>query len=483
MSENRITAGSMLNGRVARGDEAVDQDTRREDVRGATDSSTAESQARPVPTISSSDYPTPHSILDTEELVWDEDAQPIDNYRALGQRLAAAGDIYRRPEYASGLLLAAAGCPNIAPVIIDKGNRLAAVIADRIRLRVLKEGKTRGHCISASHLNTMLLSEAFLQQFRPVDDVVRVAHYLPDYTLLRPGYNDGGPGQRLLYVGSEPKIEHSLDAINAFLDVMEFATLADRSNAVAAALTVLLRNFWPGAKPINLVTASKSHAGKDTVILFACGHTPHVSVSYQTTDWALERSCVGALRHSPNTGVLIVENARLDQGNKRIASGFLERLVTDPEPFYFSTGTGGPTRTTNHLVLAISTNYGTVSEDLLNRGLPINLEPKGNIADRKSPIGNPKLEYLPQNQERIEAELHGMIARWVAAGRPIDRDAKHSFSQWAQVIGGILKVSNFGHFLANNLMRKTADDPLRRRWVFSALPDPTSGSEPMTGPI
>jgi hypothetical protein len=36
-------------------------------------------------------------------------------------------------------------------------------------------------------------------------------------------------------------------AIDAFLDVMAFASNADRTNAVALALTVLLRNFWPGA--------------------------------------------------------------------------------------------------------------------------------------------------------------------------------------------------------------------------------------------
>ena len=37
---------------------------------------------------------------------------------------------------------------------------------------------------------------------------------------------------------------------------MEFATNADRTNAVALALTVMLRYLWPGAKPIGIVTST-----------------------------------------------------------------------------------------------------------------------------------------------------------------------------------------------------------------------------------
>ncbi|HZY90017.1 MAG TPA: hypothetical protein VFE78_34665, partial [Gemmataceae bacterium] len=38
-----------------------------------------------------SDYPAPRAISDGRELVWDEDDLALDNYRALGRRLAAAG--------------------------------------------------------------------------------------------------------------------------------------------------------------------------------------------------------------------------------------------------------------------------------------------------------------------------------------------------------------------------------------------------------
>jgi hypothetical protein len=389
------------------------------------------------------------------------DAQPIENYRALGRRLAAAGDLYRRPGYACGLLLAA-DRPNIEPVVVDNARLLSAIIVDRVRTRVVKNGSSKGTTIPAGHLSTMLASEVFLQQFRPVDDVVRVAHYLPDYSLLAPGYNDGGPGQRFLYVGPEPRIERSLEAIKAFLDVMAFATQADRTNAVALALTVMLRNFWPGAKPVGIVTSSKSHAGKDTIIDFAAGSTPKVSVDYQTTDWALRQGLVAALKACPNAGVLNVENVRLGHRERFIASATLERFLTDRAPVLHSSKAREALKIANHLVVTISTNFGLVSEDLLNRGLPIHLAPTGDVADRQSAIGNPKLIYLPQNRERIESELRGMIETWREAGQPLDSNVKHPFTEWARTIGGILQSNGFNHFLSNYSLRRTVADPLRR---------------------
>jgi hypothetical protein len=390
--------------------------------------------------------------------IWDEDDQAADNYRRLGERLALFDDLYRRPGYASGLLLLLEDGKH---AVIAKGAQLAPVIVDRVPVQVFRGGKPKGSRINAAHPNTMLGSETFLGQFRRVDQVTKTPAYLPDFTLTRPGLNEGG-GQRILYVGEEPLISDSMDATKAFLDVMAFDSEADRTNAVAGALTVLLRNHLLGGKPVLIVTANKSHAGKDTVISFASGTAGSISISYQGTNWALERSFVGALRSSPDVGVAVIENARLDRRDRFIASAFLERFATDPEPLLFSTGTGPPVRRRNDIVLAISTNFGCVSEDLMNRSLPVHLNLVGNVADRVSLIGNPRHEYLPANKERIAAELRGAVERWKAVGQPTDEDVRHPFSVWARIVGGILRVNGFRGFLSNYGVRKTVDDPLRK---------------------
>lgn len=409
---------------------------------------------------SKSDYERPACIDAKEEFVFDEGASSLgDTYRAMGERLAAAGDLYRASDYAGGLFLASPN-PNVPPTPITKANQLVAITLDRVPIVVVRGGKLVGRRLPASHAGTMLASELFLQGFRPVDEVARTAVYLPNFALTTPGYNDGGRGRRILHIGPPASIDASADVIHRFLDVIAFATNADRTNTVAAALTCILRSHFPGAKPLILATATKSHAGKDTVIQFAAGTAPLIGASYQATDWALERTIVGALKHSPDTGVIAIDNARVCKGSF-IASAFLERFLTDPEPLLFSTGTGGPTRRTNNIVLALSTNDGVVSEDLLNRSLPIHLAPVGNIADRHSPIGNPKMEFLPLNRKRIDASLMGMIERWKKEGQPRDDTVRHAYTQWAAVIGGILRVNGFTDFLANYDLRRTIDDPVR----------------------
>ena len=395
---------------------------------------------------------------DDDKFIWDDDDPPADNYAALAKRLAASNDIYRSPAYGNGLILLLPG-GKTKPV--TRGANLAPIIVDRVPVTVVRNGKSKGGMIPSAHLGAMLQAETFLKHFPPVDLVTTIAMYLPDFRLTSPGYNDGGEGHRILYLGDKPKVSYLLDTINAFLDVMEWESNADRTNAVGAALTVMLRNHWNGGKPIILATASKSHAGKDTTLAFAAGLAGSVSISYQGTNWALERSFVGAIKTAPDVGMVVVENARLDHRDKFIASAFVERFATDPEPLLFSTGTGQPIRRRNDLVLAISTNFGTASEDLLNRSLPICLHPKGDVANRESPIGNPKLEFLPAHREEIAAELRGMIDMWLEMGEPLDEEVRHPFGPWAKVVGGILKVNEFTDFLGNYGKRRTADDPLR----------------------
>jgi hypothetical protein len=109
----------------------------------------------------------------------------------------------------------------------------------------------------------------------------------------------------------------------------------------------------------------------------------------------------------------------------------------------------------------------------MNRGVCSHLAPKGSVLDRPCPLGNPKLDYLPKHQARIESEFHGMISRWIDAGRPLDYEVKHSMLPWARVIGGILKVSGFRDFLGNAAMRKSEDDPIREALAIlgAAYPD------------
>ena len=112
--------------------------------------------------------------------------------------------------------------------------------------------------------------------------------YLDDFSLAQPGFNDGGPGNRILYLGPKPEIAGTTGTVERFLNVMAFATNSDRTNTVGAALTVLLRHQWLGQKPVILVTATKSHSGKGTITEFFRGNTPKADVLYEAVDWPMQ---------------------------------------------------------------------------------------------------------------------------------------------------------------------------------------------------
>jgi hypothetical protein len=214
------------------------------------------------------------------EVIWDEDVPASVNYAVVGGQLAAGGGVFRQGESGYQLMVVPPG-GRAAPRVIATADELGGLLADRMCIAVYRAGRRRRLGIPSGHLRTMLRSQSFLAHFRPVDQVTRVALLLPDYEVTRPGYNDGGPGGRIFYVGNGADISHDCDAINRFLDVMAFESDADRTNAVAARLTCAMRNLFAGGKPLIAVTATKSHAGKDTTIAFAAGAQRLMSVSYQ----------------------------------------------------------------------------------------------------------------------------------------------------------------------------------------------------------
>ena len=364
--------------------------------------------------------------------------------------------------------------------LIFKGSQLAPVIVDRIKMAVAKDGKTVSELPTAAHLNAMLSSDKFLSQFPPIDVVTTHPVYLDDFSLAGPGYNDGGPGHRILYLGPNPEIANGTETIERFLDVMAFASNADRTNTVAAALTVLLRRQWLGQKPLILITATRSHAGKGTITEFFRGNVPKADVLYEAIDWPMQAQFQRQLQATPEIGVVLFDNVRCDSAGRShfIRSAFLESFVTSSEMTLASPSADEPIHFDNQFVLTINTNDGKLSPDLMNRALSIHLAPRGNVHERPTSIGNPKLEFLPANRDLIEAELHGMIERWKAAGRPLDMTVKHSMTPWARTIGGILAANGFKDFLANCNTRQSADDPIQEALAVLGVAKPGQALRP-----
>jgi hypothetical protein len=363
------------------------------------------------------------------------------------------------PEYAP----VAEGWKPFAPA----GEDLSPLLIDHVRISVMKNGKHHSQRISSEVLRDMLRSRHFLGHFKTIKEVVTTPVVVSDDTPSRPGYN--APAA-ILHLG--PAVETAPDTatIRTFLDVMEWASPADRTNAVAALLTVPFRQRFAGAKPLILVTAAKSHSGKGTLVEFVRGKTAKADLQYEDKDWPMQRNLHQMLLQKPEIGVISLDNVRSDSSGrgKFIRTAFLESFITNAELVVTSaTGRLQVLRTENKYVVILNTNEGALSIDLLNRCLPIRLQSTGNLLDRiaraKAMLGgmDVKNEWLPAHRDRIEAELWGMIDRWQEKGKPLDKDVHHPMRPWAQTVGGILRVNGFTDFLLNYNATGSAADRKR----------------------
>ena len=395
---------------------------------------------------------------DKPEFVWRMEDGLDCNFAGVGKLLRSLKmPLY---EHAEGGLLFVEGN---RPHRITSAKELAPFLIDHIRITVTKNAKYHGEKPSDSVLNNMLRSRSFLDNFLRVEEVVTTPILLPDHRPSKPGFNVGG----ILHLGRTVSTRKSLRHMNRFLDVMEWQSSADRTNAVAALLTVPFRRHFEGGKPLVLVTASKSHAGKGTIIDFVRGNTAKAELLYECIDWPMQRSLHEQLQQYPESGVVNIDNVRIDSSGrgKIIRSGFLESVVTSSEIVLSSTR-GKPIRIANRFLILLNTNEGSLSIDLLNRSLPIRLNPTGDLPERIEKAkgllgGDVKHEWLPAHRDHIEAELWGMIERWVKAGKPLDNSVKHPMGPWAQTIGGILAVNGFTDFLGNYSATRAAADPIR----------------------
>jgi hypothetical protein len=396
------------------------------------------------------------------QLLYEADSAPKRKYPKIAHCLQQCGDLFRHPDAGSGLILIE-GKDHSRQRTIVTGSDLSACICDRVEVAVVSAGKSKGHRIPSTDLAEMLKTEIFLKCFEPLDRVIQDPLYLPKWQLTVPGYNNGGPGQRFYFNGNTVPVFDEPETIHRFLNAMSFKSNSVRTNTVAAALTVMLRNHWPGRKPMFPVTANRSHAGKGTIVAFITGNCVSEQVTYEGTDWAFHKAVVTAFQQRPDLGLLNIDNIRLDQKGEVIRSSFLERILHEAEPLLSSPGTKVSLRVHNHFVVAATVNQGRFSEDLVNRSVAIRLEATGDLSKRQSPLGDPKGDFLPRYRDQIDGELRGMIEQWIAGGRPLDLKASHpSYPEWAQTIGGILMVAGFTDFLANTVERRSEDDPIRR---------------------
>ena len=398
---------------------------------------------------------------------WYQD-KPLDyNFRMVGDGLRKlVADLYRHPD--GGLVLVEEEHPRR----VRSAKELSPLLIDHINIRVWKEEGKRSERLGQAVLGDMLRSRSFLDRFSLIRDIVTTPIALLDGTPSEPGFNTGG----VLHLGPMAQVGEGLSTISSFLDVMEFDGSASRTNAVGAALTVLFRHHWYGGKPLVLVTANKSHSGKGTLCNFIAGECAKADILYQNRDWPMEQSLQKQLAERPEIGTIIFDNVRLGSsgGGTHIRSGLFESFITNSEFILSAAKLSTTFRSLNKYVVILNTNEGVMSADFLNRSLHIGLHSTGDMEERLARAreklgGDVKTEWLPANQRSIQAELWGMVDKWLREGKPLAEKVKYPMAPWAKTIGGILAVNGFADFLGNYKTTRAAVDLVREAIGYLAF--------------
>ncbi len=222
-------------------------------ARGASKKVETTKRRRKRPSSSSTPSTAKRTVEDVEGLpgskkpkfVWRMEAGLDCNFVGVGKLLSSLKEpLYEHVE--GGLLLVEGDRSHR----ITSAKELAPFLIDHIRIAVTKKGNFHGEKPSDSVLNNMLRSRSFLDKFLRVEEVATTPILLPDHRPSKPGFNKGG----ILHLGRTVSTRKSLRHINRFLDVMEWQSSADRTNAVGALLTVPFRRHFVGGKPCSSAT-------------------------------------------------------------------------------------------------------------------------------------------------------------------------------------------------------------------------------------
>lgn len=255
-----------------------------------------------------------------------------------------------------------------------------------------------------------------------------------DGTVLQePGYD---PASGLLYdpgriafpeVADEPSKEEALaalDVLSAPFRGFCFADEADRSVALAAVLTALVRSMFPAA-PLFAIDAPTAGTGKslltEAIAIIITGHKPAM-MSQGKTDEENEKRLASVLMAGDQ--VIVIDNC-----DRPIEGDFLCSMLTQemvqPRILGKSETQRLPTRC---LVLATGNNL-VLSGDVTRRALLCRLDAGVERPDQRQFDFEPRVEALRERPRLVTAGLT-ILRAYITAGRPNPMDKIGSFEAW-----------------------------------------------------
>lgn len=382
-------------------------------------------------------------------------------------------DAIYRMDFVVGELAGPPGHRRFVPVGRD---RMRIIIDQRCKLarwKLQPNGACRRHYVSCNaDLAGLVLEHAATHYL--VREMRLLVNY-PVYTggdhFIFDGWADG------IFFDEPPEIaavqidvvtETPADVLNDLVVDFPFADEASKQNFFGLMLTPLVRPFIDGNVPLHLVMASLARTGKSKLAEIVLGgtllgeETPAMQMS--GTEEEIDKRIISML--VSGTSIMHMDNLKEFLDSASICSLLTARTYTGRV-----LGHSRMIHAPNNLTLVGSGNNVRATNEIVERTVPIVLQPKTDSPSQRTEFAHPDLKrFVADNRRRVIATLIDMVLRWVAIGRPAAAKPMGGFESWASVVGGILAASGFVRWLDNYRPWVKSADPYGADWrAFVAL--------------
>ena len=304
-------------------------------------------------------------------------------------------------------------------------------------------------------LETMMAAVPY--KILPLDGLVMTPFLAPSGEIVsRSGYHK--PSSIYLAMGSLavppiPKRPGPQDVSEAkriilteVLGDFPFTSQADRANAVAAALTPVVRPSIAGPTPLFVFEAPIEGSGKglaaSVVSYIATGEAPPSRTEGRDEDEWRKRITSLLLKSPP---IVLFDNLR-----RRLDSSALSSVITSTVWSDRMLGFSRDITLPVHTTWLATANNPSYSGEISRRIVRIRIDAGVEVPWERTDFRHPDLlKWVREERGRLIWAILVMVQAWITAGRPAGGEVMGSFENWASTIGGILREVGIPALLAN----------------------------------
>lgn len=316
---------------------------------------------------------------------------------------------------------------------------LPSVFESVAQLRKLKLGTAEAATCTEQSAKIILHAEPFLNSL-PAICVVTPCPVLIERNGHLIQVTDYDRASGILASGREvPKVslEEARGRLESLIAEFQFATLSDRSRALAALITpaLIFGGLLGGRAPVDLGEADESQAGK--------GYRNKITAAVyrQTVRTVTQRKGgVGSLEESFNAASIQGANfICLDNMRGKIDSPAIESFLTEETYLARIPFSSNMEIDPRRIVVMMTSNRAELTKDFANRSSCVRIVKQPTRYQYVEYPEGDLLDHVQADPEYYLAAIFAIVREWHAAGKLRSRDAGHDFRRWAQTLDWIVQ--------------------------------------------